>query len=870
MDTLFSKITIGILAHVDAGKTTLSEALLVKTGAIRKAGRVDHRDSFLDNHGLERKRGITIFSKPALFSTQSHGFTLLDTPGHGDFSPEAERVLDILDYAILVVSAPDGVTGRVRQLWRLLEHYRVPVFVFVNKMDQPGSDPEALMRLLGSGLGEGFFEGRALLEELSEEQNQESLALLEEGLLSGYLNGRAVSLREVRELVKKRLLFPVFFGSALKMTGLELLLRGLEELTLAPQYPDTLGGRIYKISYDGSTRLTWIKLTGGRLSIRDEIGGEKVDGIRKYSGSGFEALREGLPGDVLALQGLYSTRPGQRLGQEEPAPESLLRPVEQARVILPPSQDPFEAYEKLKLLEEEEPLLSLSYQDGRITLGIMGEVQEDILKALALERYGLELSFGPPEIIYRETILEEIEGVGHFEPLRHYAEVHLLLVPGERGSGLVFGSLCSKDVLPEHFQRLILSQLKETLPPGVLTGSPLTDMKILLLSGRYHEKHTEGGDFREAAGRALRQGLMGARNRLLEPFMSFRISLPREYIGRAMSDLSMMNAVTDPPVEEELSVTLTGLLPAARIGDYPRQLTSYTSGKGSISLIFSGYAPCLNEEEVLAEKAYDPDRDPAYPSGSVFCSHGRGELIPWQEVRKWMHVDSGWRPPREENEKPSPAASPAACSSSSSPSAPLSRKEEERRKRLAEQELEDIFLKVHGPIRERPMPSSVFTAARQDPEEGPVELRLPELSSYLLVDGYNMIFAWEELQELAKIDIGSARDRLMDILVNFAGMVSENVILVFDAYKVSGGQERVFRYHNIDVVYTKEAETADQYIEKTAHKLSRKNRVYVATSDSIEQVIVFGAGAIRLSASNLLERIREEERRLKDYTKGFV
>ncbi len=912
------KLALGILAHVDAGKTTLSEALLYKTGSIRKAGRVDHGDAFLDTDSLEKERGITIFSKQARFTTDRFDVTLLDTPGHADFSPEMERTLQILDCAVLLISAPDRVTGQVRTLWRLLSHWQLPVFLFVNKMDQPGMDAEEILSELQAELSPGclpaslFDPGsaggaRAVPNEANagagkapaapdktaekvpaalDEAAQEALAVLDEELLTRYLEGSPVTASHIPELIRKRLLFPVVFGSALKMEGVEALLSLLDRYLTPPSYKADFGARVFKISRQDGLRLTWLKITGGTLRIRDEIDGEKVDQIRLYSGAKYEMVQEAPAGSVCAAAGLSHTRIGMGLGFEEDSSRELLQPIERCKVILPEGTDLIKAFENLKTLEEEEPMLHLSYSEEtrEITAEIMGEVQTEILRRLMEDRFSLKLGFGTPETVYRETILAPVEGVGHFEPLRHYAEVHLMLSPGEPGSGLLFENACPREYLTVNFQRLIMTHLAERRHRGVLTGSLLTDMKITLIAGKAHEKHTEGGDFRQAVYRAVRQGLMMAESILLEPVLSFRLEVPETQTGRAMTDITRMCGHTSAPEIRNGRTILTGTVPASELHGYPREVAAYTGGTGSFSAFLKGYEPCHNAEQVILEKNYHPDLDLRNPSSSVFCMHGAGTAVPWNEVRSYMHLDTGWRPqsgpeaPGEAigdvsgEEEESFYEKTLASRARGTEEQPDTRDFREReRDRLAfDKELKDIFERTYGPIRSRSAREPEDEPRKRAAEESASKARparkkpAEPLKEYLLVDGYNMIFAWPELKELAAVDIKAARDRLMEILSNYAGFSPEHVILVYDAYKVSGGKERIMRYHNIDVIYTREAETADLYIERAAHELSRKYRVTVATSDSVEQVIIFSAGALRLSARNFLEKVRNVERAIEE------
>ena len=895
---------LGILAHVDAGKTTLSEALLHITGAVRKAGRVDHKDAFLDTNEMEKERGITIFSKQARFTSvrgeQQRSYTLLDTPGHVDFSTEMERVLGVLDCAVLVISAADGVNGQVRVLWRLLDHYRVPTCIFVNKMDQDGADRAALLASIRKELGTRCVDvmpgSGTLADQLESGDVQEEIAVCDDALLDAYLEGEPVSISQMRRLTAERKLFPVLFGAALREQGVPELLECLDTLLQPPVYGDTFGAKVFKITRDGGARLTWMKLTGGRLSVKtplaectDEKGNpEKVEQIRFYSGNKFETRQEAAAGEVCAVTGLTGTRVGQGIGAEAGGTEELLQPVLRCAVILPPGEDLFKAFRSLRTLEEEDPTLHLNYDEEKkeITAQIMGQVQKEILQRMIRERLGLRVSFGDPSIIYKETIARTVEGVGHFEPLRHYAEVHLLLEPGLPGSGLVFENRCRADVLAVNWQRLIMTHLEEKRHRGVLTGAEITDMKISLLTGRAHLKHTEGGDFRQATYRAVRQGLMMTESVLLEPFYSFRMEIPQESLGRALTDLQQMGAnFTQPDLEEGRSV-ITGSAPVSRIANYAEQLAAYTRGEGQITCTLKGYEPCTNAEEIIAASGYDPELDLRNPPGSVFCSHGAGTPVPWYEVRERMHVDSGWRDPSdgpmtgkallgyteedmwEEDLSYGSAGRTGLRAGVRKEEKPVSFGEREARFFAEEDELRRIFERTYGPIKSRfsddepdngrsakswKRASRVISA--DPPDKRSHAARKVSEKEYLLIDGYNIVFAWEDLRELAIKDIMAARDKLIDLIVDFAGFRKEHVILVFDAYKVRGGRGEVIHVGGIDVIYTKEAETADLYIEKAAHELSKRYKVTVATSDAVEQVIIYGAGAYRMSAQNLLEEL---------------
>ncbi|MDO5337871.1 MAG: TetM/TetW/TetO/TetS family tetracycline resistance ribosomal protection protein [Eubacteriales bacterium] len=856
-------INIGLLAHVDAGKTTLAETLLYLAGAIRKPGRVDYGDAFLDTYDMEKARGITIFSKQAQLSLENADITLLDTPGHVDFSAEMERTLQILDYAILVISGADGVQGHAQTLWRLLKRYEIPTFLFINKMDQTGTDREALMKELKKRFGDSCVCFSPLPDK---EEFYENVAVCDEKLLESYLENGNIDTGDIARLIALRQIFPCYFGSALKIQGVRELVQGIEAYTCAIRYPDEFGARVFKIARDEQgNRLTYLKVTGGTLKVKmpltnrnanahtqdEDIWEEKADQLRVYSGAGYELVKEALAGSICAVTGLSRTRCGQGLGREAEAELPLLEPVLTYRIELPKGCDVHPMFLKLLQLEEEEPELHLVWNERlqEIHAQVMGEVQIEILRDLIYKRFGVLVEFGTGSIVYKETIKAPVEGVGHFEPLRHYAEVHLLLEPGERGSGLEFSSVCSEDILDKNWQRLILTHLEEKAHRGVLTGSEITDMRIVLLIGRAHQKHTEGGDFRQATYRAVRQGLMKAETVLLEPVYEFRLEVPTENVGRALSDLERMHADFQPPeLEGELSV-LTGCAPVNTMGGYQKEVVAYTRGRGRLFCSLKGYQPCHNQDEVAAARAYDADADTENPSSSVFCAHGAGFLVSWDEVETYMHLES----PLKQNQKEDPAQEAAL---------PRSSYRGYSGSYADDKELEEIFTRTFGPVkRER----NLFTKTRDfSPAPSPVKTRRTEArEEYLLVDGYNIIFSWDELRELAELDIQSARDKLMDILSDYQGYRKMTLILVFDAYKVQGGKETVEKYHNIFVVYTKEAETADQYIEKTVHRIGRQYQVTVATSDGLEQVIILGQGAVRLSASGLLEEIREARREMR-------
>lgn len=885
------QITMGILAHVDAGKTTLSEGILYTCKAIRKLGRVDHQDAFLDTNTLERNRGITIFSKQAECTLGEFGMTFLDTPGHVDFSAEMERTLQILDYAILVISGADGVQGHTETLWRLLSRYQIPVFLFINKMDQPGTDREALLAEVKEKLDANCVEFSA---DQTDEEWKEQVAVCDEQVMEAYLEGEEISREQIRQMIRERKLFPCYFGSALKMTGVEEFLDDLKLRIRETSYPETFGAKIYKITRDNQgERLTHMKITGGTLKVKSVLSNgrpgetgegiwqEKVNQIRIYSGEKYTMVSEVKAGTVCAVTGLTATYPGQGLGSEQASDMPVLEPVLSYRIGLPTEVNVHQALLQLRQLEEEEPLLHIVWNEtlGEIYAQVMGEVQIEILKSLIKERFGMAVTFDEGNIVYKETILEPVEGVGHFEPLRHYAEVHLLLEPGETGSGLIFAADCSEDVLDRNWQRLILTHLEEREHKGVLIGAPITDMKITLLTGRAHIKHTEGGDFRQATYRAVRQGLRKAKSQLLEPYYEFRLEVPSEQVGRSMTDIQKMLGEFDPPKTEGEMTVLTGSAPVVTMRDYQKEVISYTSGRGRLSCTLKGYYPCHNQEEVVEAVGYDPEADLENPTGSVFCAHGAGFVVNWDQVEDYMHVESGWNAPAGQETKPEKSVTAKNW------------KEENEKYLATEKELEEIFERTYGPIRklgeEPPAGRSVkgWKKSRRDPLEGYgksssdyKQKKTPDgEKEYLLVDGYNIIFAWEDLKELAAVNIDGARERLMDILCNYQGFKKSTLILVFDAYKVKGNPGSVETYHNIHVVYTKEAETADQYIEKTVHEIGRKYRVTVATSDQLEQVIILGQGGQRMSARELLEdvievshQIRETARQKRSSDKNYL
>lgn len=853
-------IVMGILAHVDAGKTTLSEGMLYLSGTVRKLGRVDHKDAFLDTYSLERDRGITIFSKQAVFSLGNRRINLLDTPGHVDFSAEMERTLQVLDYAVLVISGADGVQGHTETLWKLLKLYEIPTFIFINKMDQPGTDRESLLTELKERLDEGcivFGKGKNV-------ESLEEIAMTDEAVLDYFMEHETVRNEDICRLIRERKIFPCYFGSALKLDGVQELLAGFEEYMKPFDGKKEFGARVFKISRDDKgERLTFLKVTGGKLVVKMPINkAEKINQIRIYSGAKYEAVNEVEAGGVCAVTGLFSSYIGQGLGVEKGTAAPFLEPVLTYQMILPEGADTTKVLRELKQLEEEEPLLNIVWNPAleEIHVQLMGEVQTEILKTMIAERFHLDVEFGTGKIVYKETIKSPIVGVGHYEPLRHYAEVHLKMEPLEAGSGLIFDTDCSEDVLDRNWQRLILTHLQEREHPGVLTGAPITDMKITIVAGRAHLKHTEGGDFRQATYRAVRQGLKSAESVLLEPWYSFVLEVPSEQVGRAMSDIGQMNGSFEGPEAEDKQgmVRLTGTAPASEMRDYQREVWAYTKGRGRITLTLKGYEPCHNAEEVIEEIGYDSERDVDNPTGSVFCAHGAGFLVKWDEVPEYMHIKEDFlaEKPGIEQDEVMAVQMGNHCNYSGGYSFSYD----------DDPELLTIMEREFGSKqKERDRYSSYRKQTVSTPVRHTTVIKENEpKKEYLLVDGYNIIFAWEELNELAKASIDAARNKLMDILSNYQGFIGCTLILVFDAYKVKGNQGEVQKYHNIYVVYTKEAETADQYIEKTTHEIGRKYKVTVATSDALEQVIVMGQGAYRISARDFYEEVERTEKQIRE------
>lgn len=882
------QLTLGILAHVDAGKTTLSEALLFTAGAIRKAGRVDKKDAFLDNYELERERGITIFSKQAVFSYEDLRITLLDTPGHVDFSTEMERTLQVLDAAVLLISAADGVQSHTRTLWKLLESYQVPVFLFVNKMDQPGADQEKILAGIQNQLsgncvdftplvGAAATESKGAALEADMQEAMEAVAICDEELLNSFLTDGRISQEQLREKIAERKVFPCLFGSALRLQGIEALLSAIAAYAPEKTYPEAFGARVFKVTRDSQgSRLTHMKITGGTLKAKMELTcaedkTEKVNQIRVYSGERFEAVNEAVAGSVCAVTGLLGTMAGQGLGMEKNLESPFLTPVLSYCLLLPEGTDPMAVMPKLKELEEEDPALSFTWEEElkEIHVHVMGEVQMEILKVLIRERFGLEIAFGKGRIVYKETIADTVEGVGHFEPLRHYAEVHLLLEPGEPGSGLQFEADCSEDILARNWQRLILTHLEEKQHRGVLTGSVITDMKITLVSGRAHQKHTEGGDFRKATYRAVRQGLMEAMSVLLEPYYEFRLEILEEMTGRAMTDMEKLFADFTLAERAEGRCVLTGCAPVETMRDYQKEVYAYTRGQGSLTVRLKGYMPCHNADEVIEERHYDPEADLRNPAGSVFCSHGAGFVVPWNQVKEYMHVESCFAGDRKAIEE-------SAFQEELEKRKEAARKREENRSAsggeyfLGTDEIDAILQQATGAGRGLEKKKEGWQRQSRSTETRQATTRVyqgqPKKEEYLLVDGYNVIFAWEELSALSKVTLDGARGRLLDILCDYQAMKGCRLIVVFDAYRLKGHPEEAYAYHNIYVVYTKEAETADRYIERFAHNNSKKYQITVATSDGLEQIIIRGEGCRLLSSRDL----QADVERQKEQTRGIL
>ncbi len=850
------KIVVGILAHVDSGKTTLSEALLYQSGNINKLGRVDHRDSFLDTFSLERDRGITIFSKQAVLKYKDTEFTLLDTPGHVDFSAETERTLQVLDYAVLVISATDGIQSHTQTLWKLLSKYNVPCFIFINKMDLDNADKERVITELKTKFSDGCVD----FGSNDKDEFYENIALCDETLLNQYYETETVKTDDIINCIKDRKIFPCLFGSALKLTGVNTFLDCLYNYTETPQYGNAFAGKVYKISEDKGQRLTFLKITGGNLKVKEILqsdknkNSEKINQIRIYSGEKFTAVDTASAGTICAVTGITFTKPGDGLGIENSTGLPVLEPVLTYKLNVPADVDVYTALEKMRILENEDPQLKVVWNErlGEINVQLMGDIQLEILQAIIRDRFGIQASFGKGNIIYKETISDTVEGVGHFEPLRHYAEVHLLLKPLKRDSGVVFKTGCKEDLLDKNWQRLILTHLYEKTHIGVLTGSPITDIEITLVSGRAHAKHTEGGDFRQATYRAVRQGLRSANSVLLEPVYEFTLDVPTENIGRAMMDIQRMSGSFNPPETIGDYSVINGTAPVSTMYDYSRDVMQYTHGKGKLMCALKGYEPCHNADEVIADIGYDCDADTDNPCDSVFCSHGAGYNVKWNEIKSHMHLPSALSTPKNDYMQSISKTEFSKC--------------KDRDNLFAlDKELMQIFEQTYGPIKNRSVNQNHFTftqKAASKNENKKYKSSRParyDGTEYLLVDGYNVIFAWDSLKKFSKDNIEGARNMLINILCNYQGYKKCEVILVFDAYKVKGCSREVEKVNNINIVYTKEAETADMYIEKVSHKLAKNNKVRVVTSDALEQLIILGNGALRVSSREFLYEIQQAE-----------
>ncbi len=853
------KICTGIVAHVDAGKTTLSEAMLYTGGAIRNYGRVDNKDTFLDTYGLERERGITIFSKQARIELESMEIILLDTPGHVDFSAEMERTLQVLDYAILVVSGTDGVQSHTETLWSLLEKYDIPTFVFVNKMDRPGCDKIKLLAELQNKLDHRCLD----FTEMESEEFFEGLALCDEDIMERVLSGdKDIKDYEYANLIAERKVYPCIFGSALKFTNIDYLLEKIEAYTVEKTYGADFGARVYKISEDDAgNRLTFMKITGGSLKMKDSIEGDgQVNQIRLYSGEKYQNTGEVFAGDICCVTGLKNTYPGQNLGSEKAGMTPVLEPVMTYALIIKDETDATVVLQKMKQLEEENPELNVVWEEEtkEIRVRIMGEIQTEILKNIIFERFNIVVEFGVGNIVYKETVANVVEGVGHFEPLRHYAEVHILLEPLEEGSGVVVAADCSEDLLDKNWQRLILTHLEEKRHRGVLTGSFITDVKLTLVAGRAHKKHTEGGDFRQATYRAVRHGLMKAESVLLEPYYDFKIEVPAEYIGRVMTDMERLKGKMNSPVQSGDMAVLDGSVPVATMHGYQTEILSYTKGLGKCSCTLAGYKKCHNPEEVIERRNYNPERDIRNTPDSVFCGHGSGFVVPWYQVEEYMHL-----------EKYQPANSHRHIENDEEIIERAKKNHTSEERWLGTEEIDAILDRssfANKKSEERSRFGHVVKhkkAENNTPVVRTYKKQVPK-EKYLLVDGYNVIFAWEDLSELAKANVDSARGKLLDILCNYQALKGVNLIVVFDAYRVKGHQTEILDYHNIHVVYTKEAETADQYIEKFAHNNSKNYDITVATSDGLEQIIIRGEGCLLMSSRELLEDVKRMEEKLRE------
>lgn len=876
MENKKKKICLALVAHVDSGKTTLSESMLYESGKIRKLGRVDNKDAYLDTFALEKERGITIFSKQAEFDWKDTHITLLDTPGHVDFSAEMERTLQVLDYAVLVVSAADGVQGHTQTLWRLLSQYQIPTFLFINKMDQDGADKAEILKEVQRRLSDNCI--ALATDEDKMEEFYENVALCEESYMEQFLEEGSISTEQIQELIARRKLFPCLFGSALKNEGVDALLDAIDRYMIPKEASEEFGAKVFKIARDEQgNRLTYMKITGGKLTVRSLLSSdiqkekgkenaweEKVTQIRIYSGAKYESVNEIEAGGVCAVTGLTKTYPGEGLGIEKDSFLPILEPVMTYRLIFPDDVEINSMLPKLKMLEEEEPELHIVWDEElrELQVQLMGEVQIEILQRLIQERFQVKVNFGVGNVVYKETIANTVEGVGHYEPLRHYAEVHLKLEPGERGSGLQFATDCSEDILSRNWQRLVLTHLEEKEHKGVLTGASITDMKITLIAGRAHLKHTEGGDFRQATYRAVRQGLMQAQSVLLEPYYAFRLEVPTEMVGRAMTDLEQRHANMDTPVMDGQMAALTGNIPVVCLRGYQQEVISYTRGRGRLFCNLTGYFPCHNAQEVIEQKGYLAEMDVRNSPDSVFCAHGAGFVVPWDQVKEYMHVEGNGR--ISENPEAWEADMQEEDVARFSPK--QNKKQEEW---IGLEEIDSILAKTYHANQKENAKKWKRTSARRidaPSREAGREWKAPAepKEKYLLVDGYNIIFAWQELKELAAINIDGARGKLLDILCNYQGIKRCHLIVVFDAYRVQGHKTEILDYHNIHVVYTKEAETADQYIEKFAHENGRKYQVTVATSDGLEQIIIRGQGCQLISAREFEKEVNQAAKQLRE------
>lgn len=856
-----NKYVLGILAHVDSGKTTLAESILYKCGSIRKLGRVDHKDAFLDTEELEKMRGITIFSKQAQLKIGDKDVSILDTPGHVDFSAEMERTLQVLDYAILIISGADGVQGHTMTLWKLLKRYNIPVFIFINKMDQQKADKSALLKELQDKLDAACIDFSGFINE--NDAFFDTVAMCDERLIDIFIDNGHIPYENISIAIENRVVFPCFFGSALKQEGIQELIDALDLFMVEKNYTEEFGARVFKIVHDvQNNRLTYIKVTSGSLRVKDIVQGngwsEKIDQIRIYSGRQYKTVEEAVAGSICAITGLSQTRAGEGLGIEVEGDLPLLEPILNYSIITPKNCNIHDLYMKLCILGEEEPELHVLWSEelNEIHVQVMGEIQIEVLKSLVAQRYKIDIEFGNKNIVYKETITEPVIGIGHFEPLKHYAEVHLLIEPLERGKGLEFCTKCSEDILDRSWQRLIMAHLEEKKHKGVLIGAEITDMRISVLTGKAHLKHTEGGDFRQAAYRAVRNGLKKAQSLLLEPIYEFRLEIPQELVGRAMTDIQQKNGRFSAPIIENDMVILNGTAPVALMQDYQMEVCSYSSGRGRLFCSLKGYDICHNANEIIEKNNYDSENDMNNPTGSIFCSHGAGFYVEWDKVESYAHVDNRMSDERNEDEQSDCIGQSHKVKQSINSNSTF----------ITQEEIEDIFKHTFGNLKKKrnSWNRTISSVEASIDKKIRKEVNYKNKEEYLLVDGYNIIFAWEELKKLSEVNIDSARDKLMDIMCNYQGYKKVNLILVFDAYKVHGGQRVIYDYHNIHIVYTKEAETADQYIEKVTNKIGQKYNVTVATSDRLEQMIVWGQGAKLLSAKGLWEEVEQVNKEIRN------